>query len=235
MADNKSLTAALLLSLLVVYSDALTTSRQQPHSPTHWFRVFLHDVFPTEENKPSPAGASMTSPDPPPHTEHARMARYILHQSEWTSMATLSTRAPGYPTANVFSVSDGPVNNSSGTPYFYLSAWELSVHDLMKNNRASLTMSLAQGNYCTANDIDPEDPTCAHVILSGKVVFLKPEDSEASFAKEALFTRHPAMEGWPEGHEWSFAKLDIEDIMLLDFYGGVKHVNIEDYYNATPY
>ena len=81
MADSRNLTAALLLSLLVVYSDALTTSRQQPHSPTHWFRVFLHDVFPAEENEPRPAGASMTSPDPPPHTEHARMARYILHQS----------------------------------------------------------------------------------------------------------------------------------------------------------
>ena len=37
------------------------------------------------------------------------------------------------------------------------------------------------------------------------------------------------------GHEWSFAKLAIEDIMLLDFYGGVKHVNVKDYYNATPY
>ena len=114
-------------------------------------------------------------------------------------MATMSTRAPGYPTANVFSVSDGPVSNSSGVPYFYLSAWELSVHDLMKNNRASLTMSLAQGGYCTANDIDPEDPTCAHVIFTGKIQFLKPADPEVAFAKEALFTRHPAMEGWPKG------------------------------------
>ena len=114
-------------------------------------------------------------------------------------MATMSSRAPGYPTANVFSVSDGPVSNSSGVPYFYLSAWELSSHDLMKNNRASLTMSLAQGGYCTANDIDPEDPTCAHVIFTGKIQFLKPADPEVAFAKEALFTRHPAMEGWPKG------------------------------------
>merc|ERR1712038_1273864 len=139
--------------------------------------VFLNDVFFPKEDDIS------FKPVPPPHTEVARMARYILHQSEWTSMATMSTRAPGYPTANVFSVSDGPVANSSGTPYFYLSAWELSVHDLVKNNRASLTMSLAQGGYCTDNDIDPEDPTCAHVIFTGKVQFLKPEDPEASFAR----------------------------------------------------
>jgi len=226
---------AVLLLWLAGSSEALSTSRHQDQShTTHWFRVFLHDVFPSSEDNAINDNSKAT-PDPPPHTEHARMARYILHQSEWTSMATMSTRAPGYPTANVFSVSDGPVSNSSGVPYFYLSAWELSVHDLMKNNRASLTMSLAQGGYCTANDIDPEDPTCAHVIFTGKIQFLKPADPEVVFAKEALFTRHPAMEGWPKGHEWSFAKLEIEDIMLLDFYGGVKHVAIEDYFAATPY
>ena len=37
------------------------------------------------------------------------------------------------------------------------------------------------------------------------------------------------------GHEWSFAKMNIEDIMLLDFYGGVKHIDIKEYFKATPF
>ena len=39
------------------------------------------------------------------------MARYICHQSEWAAMATLAARDPivGFPFANIFSISDGPV------------------------------------------------------------------------------------------------------------------------------
>ena len=31
-------------------------------------------------------------------------------------------------------------------------------------------MSLAQTDYCKKNRIDPEDPVCAHVILTGTLV-----------------------------------------------------------------
>merc|ERR1719244_70888 len=210
---------SVLLALLLVSSGCLALSAlsgRTSSTNSHWLRVFLDDLVYTSNDD------EVTEAGPPPHEQAARMARYILHQSDWTSMATLSSRAnfSGYPTANVFSVSDGPTNNSSGTPYFYLSAWELSVHDLAKNNRASITMSLAQGQYCKVNAIDPEDPTCAHVIFTGRIIFLKDGQQEADFARKALLTRPPAMEGWPKGHEWSFAKLEIEDIMLLDYYGG---------------
>jgi len=236
--------SVLLALVLTSFGTCLALGSSTKNTNSHWLRVFVDDlVFPDDpdvtitEESPQEQMSRAASLEPPPHDQVARMARYILHQSDWTSMATLSSRAnfSGYPTANVFSVSDGPTNNSSGTPYFYLSAWELSVHDLAKNNRASITMSLAQGQYCKVNAIDPEDPTCAHVIFTGRIIFLKDGQQEADFARKALFTRHPAMEGWPKGHEWSFAKLEIEDIMLLDYYGGVKHLNIEEYYNATPY
>ena len=29
--------------------------------------------------------------------------------------------------------------------------------------------------------------------------------------------------------------MNIEDIMLLDFYGGVKHIDIKEYFEATPF
>ena len=83
---------------------------------------------------------------PPPHDQVARMARYITHNSEWAALATIATRDPiiGFPFANVLSISDGPVDNSTGVPYIYISPWEISARDLSHNNKASLTMSLAQ-------------------------------------------------------------------------------------------
>ena len=85
-----------------------------------------------------------------PHANliHLRMARYVCHQSNWGAMATIAARTPivGFPFANVFSLSDGPVEESTGTPYIYATPMEISFHDLRANPRASITMSLAQVN-----------------------------------------------------------------------------------------
>lgn len=68
----------------------------------------------------------------PPHDQVARVARFVAHQCDWASMATISTHKPvvGQPFSNVFSVSDGPVGSGTGVPYFYLTRMEISVQDL---------------------------------------------------------------------------------------------------------
>jgi len=179
---------------------------------------------------------NITENEPPPHQEVAKMARYITHESNWGAIATTSVREPivGFPFANIFSVSDGPVDNSTGVPYLYISPWEISAHDLKKDNKASLTMSLAQGNFCSKHNYDPEDPRCAHVVLTGHFVKLEEDSDEKKFAQEALFSRHPIMPEWPVSHEWFFAKLDIKNIIVLDFFGGAITVPVEDYYKANP-
>jgi len=174
--------------------------------------------------------------DPPPHAEVARMARYITHKSNWCALATISVRDPtvGSPFANIFSVSDGPLDKSSGVPYMYISPWEISAHDLKQNNKTSITMSLAQGTYCSKMNYDPEDPRCAHIILTGVFVKLDENSKEGQFAKTALFSRHPIMPEWPEDHGFFFAKLEIKNILVLDFFGGAKTVPLDDYFSATP-
>lgn len=68
----------------------------------------------------------------PPHDQVARVARFVAHQCDWASMATISTHKPvvGQPFSNAFSVSDGPEGSSSGVPYMYLTRMEISVKDL---------------------------------------------------------------------------------------------------------
>lgn len=76
---------------------------------------------------PPPAAARI-----PPHDQVARVARFVAHQCDWASVATVSTHSPvqGQPFSNLFSVSDGPQGSGTGVPYLYLTHMELSVQDL---------------------------------------------------------------------------------------------------------
>ncbi|KAK3884089.1 hypothetical protein Pcinc_011625 [Petrolisthes cinctipes] len=184
------------------------------------------------------SGELQTSwPPPPPHTEVARVARYVVHISDWASLATISTAAPikGFPFANTASVSDGPVGLSSGTPYFYISNLDFTGRDLLTDARTTVSLSEAQSDYCHTSGFDPEDPRCARILLSGSIVEVKNGTEEATFARTALFSRHPVMETWPTGHHFFFAKLNISHIYVLDFFGGASDVSVQDYYKATPF
>ncbi|XP_068950812.1 protein CREG1 [Petaurus breviceps papuanus] len=170
----------------------------------------------------------------PPREDVARVARFVAHACNWGALATLSTvpAVHGRPFANIFSVSDGPVGQSSGVPYFYLSPLQMSVGDLQVNPNASLTMSLAQTDFCKKHGFDPQSPLCAHIMLSGTIT--KVNDTEMAFAKKSLFSRHPEMESWPSDHNWFFAKLVITNIWAIDYFGGAKTVTPEEYYKANP-
>jgi len=171
---------------------------------------------------------------PPAPYESAKLARYITHVSDWASFATISTREPilGYPFNNILSLSDGPVDNSTGVPYLYVTDIDFTPEDTMNLNQVSLTMTLAQGDYCKKNNIDPESPLCARVMITGEFVKLTPGSEEESFAKLALFSRHPNFESWPADHGWYFAKIEIQHILLRAYFGGVFTIPVTDYFNT---
>ena len=84
----------------------------------------------------------------------------MVHDSSWTAMATLAAREPimDYPFANIFSMSDGPLDKSSGVPYMYLMPLELSAIDLSHNEKASLTMTMAQVRLASVSVSDYSSP-----------------------------------------------------------------------------
>ncbi|XP_054479670.1 protein CREG1-like [Anoplopoma fimbria] len=191
---------------------------------------------------PSPSSSSSSSSSSPssslrvripPHDQVSRVARFVSHQCDWASVATVSTHQPvvGRPFSNTLSVSDGPQGAGTGTPYLYLTRRDVSVQDLQVSSEASLSMSLAQTDYCRQQGFDPQSPLCAHIILSGSV--LEVNGTEAEFAKKSLFSRHPEMMDWPSDHDWFFAKFNITLVWVLDYFGGVKTVSPEEYFQAT--
>jgi hypothetical protein len=83
---------------------------------------------------------------------------------------------------------------------------------------------MAQINLCTVDKLDPEDPRCARASFNGN--FQEVTDAaELQFAKDALFERHPAMADWPEDHSWKVHKIVLNEIWLIDIYGGGKGMN----------
>jgi hypothetical protein len=174
--------------------------------------------------------------EPPPHEETARMARYIVHNSDWCVMAYNSQHAmtSGFPMGTLFSVSDGPLGNGKGTPYVYVSELVEAIQDLHNDSRCSFTMSLAQGDYCKQKKLDPQDPLCAQVTLVGRMDRVQNGTTDWVFAQDALFSRHPEMLLWPKDHNFFIMKLHIERIRLLDYFGGHTYVDVDDYYDVTP-
>ncbi|CAK9816195.1 Protein CREG1 [Anthophora quadrimaculata] len=169
--------------------------------------------------------------NPPPIDEAALMARYIVNQADWVSVATISTRKDiqSFPAVTLVSYTDGLLGNGSGIPYLYLTPLDFTAQDLAKDNRASLLMTLAQGNYCKNQRWDPMDPRCARILMAGKIKALKNESMELEYAKKMFLERHPGLANMPESHHFYFAKLKIISIVVLDTFGGPKYVSVKDY------
>ena len=96
-----------------------------------------------------------------------------------------------------------------------------------------VNVPLAQGDYCSREGLDPQDPPCPRLIVSGTAEKIPKDTAEYFFAKTALFTRHPNMIDYPDGHKFYFAKMNIQHVCLLAAYGGASYIDVADYFNAT--
>ncbi|KAG6616275.1 CREG-like protein [Phytophthora cinnamomi] len=161
---------------------------------------------------------------------HARHARMLVHENVWGIMATTSVAFQGAAFANVVSYSDGvgfAKQDATGTMFFYLSVEDLTAVDLKANPNATMALSSAQGGP-KACLMDPEDPTCWRLSLTGRVVPV--ETSQRSYAERVVFSKHPQMKHWPKNHGFALYVLEIEHLVFLDFYGAAKHIRVSDYY-----
>uniref|UniRef100_A0A8C7NGF7 Cellular repressor of E1A-stimulated genes 2 n=1 Tax=Oncorhynchus mykiss TaxID=8022 RepID=A0A8C7NGF7_ONCMY len=151
----------------------------------------------------------------PPHLHHTRIRRgpsdtlQLLHEAHCHSTFTIK----GLPFGNIFSVSDGPKDNSTGVLYFYVTLMDNTVADLRSFPFASHFLR-GRERLLQMGEVDPE---------------------EVEFAKEAMFSRHPVMKKWLVGHNWFVMKLQLTQVWLQDWVGGVSLIPLEDYFKATPY
>ncbi|KAK0182735.1 hypothetical protein PV327_000837 [Microctonus hyperodae] len=171
--------------------------------------------------------------DPPPSDYPALVGRYVVNQASWASVATISSHdeISSFPFVNVVAVSDGPLGNGTGVPYIYLTPLDFTAKDIKVDSRVTFMMTLAQGHYCQQKMMDPIDPRCARIILSGKIKKILKDTDEHEIAKTAVFNRHPTLINMPTDHEFFFAKLKIAFIAVLDTYGGAKFISNDEYFH----
>ena len=128
---------------------------------------------------------------------------------------------------------------------------DASFHDMKSNPSASFTLSEASlASVCGAEAPlaciishqlmykkhyvgDPESPICARLTLTGRLVELDPSSDEyAMLSQEALYQRHEQMSNWPIDHNWVIAKLEIEQVWFIDYFGGPSILDVDEYFNA---
>ncbi|KAM7279366.1 hypothetical protein ACFE04_006500 [Oxalis oulophora] len=189
---------------------------------------------------------SLSSIAKPDHKHAAASARWLVSQSSWGVLSTISSDLGGSPFGNVVSFSDGLPGTGTGIPYFYLTSLDPTAKNSFKDQRSSLTVSEYPIGTCGKKD--PENPTCSKITLSGKehvhvflasylsllcdiskLVVVDTKSEEAKFAQNALFTKHPEMKRWPRTHNFQMFKLEIEGIFLINYYGGAKDVTADEY------
>ncbi|KAI3713197.1 hypothetical protein L1987_71770 [Smallanthus sonchifolius] len=166
-------------------------------------------------------------PDP---NNAAPFARWLVSQNSWGVLSTIADDLGGAPFGNVDSFSDGLPDQGTGIPYFYLTTLDPTARYALKDHRSSFTISeYALG---TCGKADPENPTCSKITLTGKLNEVDAKSEEAATAKKYLFAKHAEMKDWPKGHDFQVFKLDIEEIFLINYFGGPKPLTVDEYLHA---
>lgn len=179
----------------------------------------------------------------PDYSDKELSARWLVHTMDWGIISTQSTRLPSTPFGNVVSFVDGGCDDPSGVPYFYGSHMDQTFIDMVEDNSASLTLSEASlPTVCGASALgactpspsgDPENPMCARLTITGKLVEIEYGSDEYNRIQSVMFQRHPSMETWPGDHEWMIVKLVIEDVWFIDFYGGPSIISPDEFLGAN--
>jgi hypothetical protein len=162
------------------------------------------------------------------HVEHAR---WMVHNLTYGVLSTTSTEFPGVAFGNPQSFVDGTIDNSTGHLYLYVSGQDASMIDIAQNPEVSFTLSQEMlDNYCSSTNLDPEDPLCVRVVLIGKADNVTADVD--TWAKNALFERHPAMKSWPDDHSFYVMTIELKSIWVIDAFGGATSIKPAEFFAA---
>jgi len=115
---------------------------------------------------------------------------------------------------NVHSLSDlvsdaAPVRHTST-----LRQWTQQCTDSQADPRASLALVENAVGTCV---LDPDDPLCVKLTLSGRLEEVPGGSAEFEAALAGVFRKHPEMRRWPARHGFALFALRISDVFLIDF------------------
>lgn len=107
-----------------------------------------------------------------PSLDHAIIARTLVHQANWAAVGTISTNplVLGYPMVNIISIDDADsYGSSTGKIHFMLTDLDFTGPDWRNYNKVTFLFTDEQNLHCKMHKMDPMEPTCARVIVSGQI------------------------------------------------------------------
>ncbi|KAJ0433044.1 putative FMN-binding split barrel [Helianthus annuus] len=168
------------------------------------------------------------SQEKPERSNAPAFARWLVSENSWGVLSTIADDIAGAPFGDVVSYSDGEPYHGTGIPYFYLTTLDPTTRYALKDHRSSFTISEYPLGSC--GQIDPENPTCSKITLTGKLNEVDADSEESGIAKKALFSKHAEMKNWPKDHTFKVYWLDIEEIFLIDFSSDPKPLTVDQYF-----
>ncbi|KAK1438859.1 hypothetical protein QVD17_04671 [Tagetes erecta] len=178
--------------------------------------------------KGSVHGVPTLASERPDRNNAPAFARWLVAENTWGVLSTIADDLGGSPFGDVVSYSDGQPKHGTGIPYFYLTTLDPTGRYALKDHRSSFTTS--EYLLGTCGKIDPENPACSKITLTGTLNEVEAGSEEADMAKKALFSKHDEMKNWPKDHAFKIYKLNIEEIFLIDFFGGPKPLTVDQYF-----
>jgi len=170
----------------------------------------------------------------------AARARWIVHNSLWTTVSTISSSSSSeddsHDTAvafgNIRSIVDGSdPTRSTGKPIFYLPTPDPTSKDISQNSEIALTFSEAAfGIEKSDCGNDPSSLECGQVILRGKAVKVEDEDDimNAFAAMHPLAPWLSSGDGSHTGGDY-YTIGDLEQVTLVFHFGSSTDIKPEDY------
>lgn len=167
------------------------------------------------------AGPPRASDEPVvPEPTFAERARTLLHQGRTGTLATLSRRHPGHPFASIMPYA----LDDQGRPLFLISSMAMHTQNLGEDARTSLlvTQPGAAG-----------DPLASgRVTLMGHAARLTGDDVAA--ARSAYLAAHANAAYWVDFEDFSFWRLDVDDVYFVGGFAAMGWVEAGEYGAARP-
>ncbi|MCC6712052.1 MAG: DUF2470 domain-containing protein [Candidatus Dadabacteria bacterium] len=172
----------------------------------------------TKSSRQHGDGAPSDGRPPVPEPTFAERVRTLVYRSLTGTLSTVSKKHPGVPFGSLM-----PYGlDEKGRPTFLISTMAVHTHNVSNDRRASLFVSQA--------DAWGEPLNASRVTLMGGAG--KVPDAELEGVRERYLARYGNASYWVDFDDFSFYRLEIEDIYFVGGFGAMGWVTVDDYYSA---
>ena len=155
------------------------------------------------------------APPPPPEPTYAERARTLVHRTKTGTLATLSRRHAGYPFASLMPYALDDV----GRPIFLISSMAVHTQNLAGDPRASL--------FVAEPDWSGDPLAAGRLTLMGGVRPVPAEDRAK--ARAAYLARHANASYWVDFEDFSFQRLEVEDLYFVGGFAAMDWIDAAAY------